>query len=352
MSMHQLRHAPFSWLALLGACASYLACSSDSKDHPPALETGGTSATVAGVAGSGGKSAGSGNAGEAAVEAGASSGGTGGTGDAGAPPFESDAGPGRPTPSDPACSETATWSGSTALTGIAVDATQNIALTPDELDLAFVHGGALYVAHRAQASESFIVGAAVALPSAWTMLHGFALSSDGKRLVLINDAQTALGELTRGARDAAFAPSIDESAFAIVNQASTYSGNVFSSPVLSADDEQLFLASAAPGGASTVVAAARTGAGAVWSTPTRIGSELDGPSGGQRLPTGISADARTLFYFNEETMKEEARWRDEPTLGSPLYDIVDLGTRRGATPNTACNRLYSVAAGSVVLESD
>ncbi len=356
------RHALLSSLLALGLCASYLACSSDSKDHPPLLETGGTGASggasAINHAGSGGENVSAGAGAAASSEAGESSGGSAGSsgsgvgGAAGEPTFESDAGPGR-LPSGPAdCSETATWSGAKKLAGISVDANQALSLTADELDLAFVSGGALYAAHRAQTSDDFTVGAAIALPSGWTAATGFALSDDGKRLVLVNAAQTALGELTRSARDAAFAGNVDETAFSVVNQASTYSGNAFSFPVLSADDTQLFLSSMAPSGGSTVVVATRTNATDAWSSPTRIGSELDGPSGGARLPTGISADARTLFYFNQESMQEEARWRDTSGLDAPLYDMVDFGARRGATPNTACNRLYSVASGSVVVESD
>jgi len=350
------RHASLVLLTSLASFASYLGCSSDSKDHPPAVETGGTTTrggSDSGGAGNDAKGGAAGHAGHTTAEAGVeTSGSSGSSGAAGAPVFESDAGPGRPDLGPAECSESATWSGASALSGISIDENLPLSLTEDELDLAFVHGGALYTAHRAQATGSFTVGAAVAVPSGWDPRQGFALSSDGKRLVLVNADQTALGELTRPARDAAFGAAVDETAFAVLNQASTYSGNVFASPVLSVDDEQLFLSSTAPSGGSTVVVATRTHTNDVWGSAGRIGAELDGPSGGRRLPTGISADARTLFYFNEESKREEARWRGAPTTNSPLYDMVNLGTRRGAAPNTACNRLYSSAAGSVVVASD
>jgi hypothetical protein len=35
-----------------------------------------------------------------------------------------------------------------------------------------------------------------------------------------------------------------------------------------------------------------------------------------------------------------------------LYDMVDLGARRGAQPNAACNRLYSAATSGVLFEHD
>jgi hypothetical protein len=226
-----------------------------------------------------------------------------------------------------------------------------LSVTSDELDLAFLRGTALYVAHRSDKAGTFSIGAVVGIPDGWTAAQGAALSADGKRLVLLSTDQTMLGEMTRTARTAAFAGVVDQTAFAALNQTSEFSGNIFASPVLSPDDEELFLNSGVVGSSSTVVAATRS-ASQPWSLPTRVISALDGSAGARRLPTGLSADARTLFYFNEETMREEARWRDEAKLSSPLYDMVDLGTRRGAQPNAACDQLYSDAAGDIVIEGN
>jgi hypothetical protein len=250
------------------------------------------------------------------------------------------------------CSPAANWSAAAKIPVVSTaSAEQLLSVTPDELDLAFLRGGALYVAHRATPTGTFTVGNALPIPLGWSSAQGAALSADGKRLVLVSSDQRALGELTRVDRTSAFSSEPDQEAFATVNQGPIYSGNVYSSPVLSPDDQQLFLNSLAPGGASTVVAATR-GPGQVWAAPTRVIAALDGTADARRLPTGVSADGRTLFYFNEQTMKEEARWRDEPQLNSPLYDMVDLGVRRGAQPNTACDHLYSIAAGDVVVEQN
>jgi hypothetical protein len=288
-------------------------------------------------------------AGDFSSFAGATAGAAGTTPDAG---FESDAGPGRPAPGPPTCSETAVWSGATKVASVSSTADETLlSLTPDELDLAFLRAGALYVAHRAAATAAFTVSAAIAMPDGWSAAQGAAFSADGKRLVLTSSDQTLLGEMTRTARDAAFSSNVDQTAFSTVNETNMYSGNIYAAPVLSADDQQLFLNSTSIGGASTIVASTRS-ASAPWSAPTRVISALDGAAGARRLPTGVSADARTLFYFNEGTMREEARWRDEALLTSPLYDMVDLGTRRGAQPNATCDKLYSDAAGDVIVEQD
>jgi len=335
-------------IALSAALSCALAaCSSDANDRPAGIETGGANASGGHPsAGTGGSSA------DASAEAGDSSslGGDAAGGDSTS--IESDAGPGRPTPGPSVCSETAAWSGPTKVPSVSSAVVETLlSLTPDELDLAFLRAGALYVAHRVDGSATFTLGAAIAIPDGWTATQGAALSADGKRLVLLSSDQTMLGEMTRAARGAVFTGTVDQSAFATLNQTSMYSGNIYASPALSPDDQELFLNSTAPSGGSTVVVAIR-GADQSWSAPTRVTAALDGPEGARRLPTGLSADARTLFYFNESSMKEEARWRDEPKLTSPLYDMVDLGTRRGAQPNAACDKLYSQSAGDVIVEHD
>jgi len=73
------------------------------------------------------------------------------------------------------------------------------------------------------------------------------------------------------------------------------------------------------------------------------------------IPTqavGLSTDGRTLFYFNEESGTEEARWRATNSVTSALYDMRSLGARRGAAANSACNRLYSETNGDIVVEKD
>jgi hypothetical protein len=348
-SSSQLPAQLLMWPLAAGLVALSLApaaCSSGASDRPAGIDTGGAS----GSSGHSGASVGGGA--DASAEAGDSSslGGEAAGGDS--TTLETDAGTGRPPPGPSVCSEAAAWSGATKVPNVSSAADETLlSVTSDELDLAFLRAGTLYVAHREAASGTFAVGAAVAIPDGWIVTQGAALSADGKRLVLLSTDQTMLGELTRAVRSAAFAGTVDQSAFATVNQTSMYSGNIYASPALSPDDQQLFLNSTAPSGGSTVVAATR-GADQSWTSPTRVGAELDGPAGARCLPTALSADARTLFYFNEGTMKEEARWRDEPTLTSPLYDMVDLGMRRGAQPNSTCDRLYSATTGDVFVEHD
>jgi hypothetical protein len=126
---------------------------------------------------------------------------------------------------------------------------------------------------------------------------------------------------------------------------------VYAWPTVSAGDDQLFFNSALDSD-STIVRSTRTGQN-TWNAPRAVnGGSLEGAAGQRRLPSGVSADGRTLFYFNEESAEQEARWRATSDASSPLYDMRSLGKRRGAVPNTACNRLYSEANGDVVVEED
>jgi hypothetical protein len=355
------RRASFFVPSLLVSCAALCAavgaCSSDDK-HPSLIAAGGSAPSNGGHAGStaGGPEPGEGGSvpdtNTDGGEGGAyPSGGSGGLVDADGGQI----GTGEPPVEPSACSDKAVWSGASNVDAVSSAASETLlSVTADELDLAFLRGGALYVAHRAQSSATFSIGAPVAIPTGWSAAQGAALSADGRRLLLVSDPdQKKLGEMTRSSRGAAFAGSVDESAFAAVNEDAVYTGRLYASPAVSPTDQQLFFNSSFPGGASTVVVSTAT-VDAGWSTPLQLTPLLlDGDSAAERrLPSAISVDQRTLFYFNEQTMTEEARFREAPNRTSPPYDLVSLGMRRGATPNTACDRLYSASGGDVVVEKD
>jgi hypothetical protein len=336
-------------VTLLAACP---ACSSSSA-HPSLIASNGGandghSGGGAGL-GEGGEGENAGTGGDSGAdglaEGGTSSAGSSGEGGAG--------GPFKPGPS--LCAERVSWSSPTTVDGVSADtAVTLLSITADELDLAFLRAGTLYVAHRSTESDAFSAGPAITIPTGWSAKQGAALSSDGKRLLLVSDPdQRKLGELTRATRKEPFVGEVDESAFALANQNAVYTGRIYASPVVSEQDTRLVFNSAYPQGTSTVVVSTRSSPDAPWSAPTTLtASLLDGMPGQRRLPTGMSADLRTLFYFNEATSKEEARWSASSAIGSTLYDMLSLGTRRGATPNSACDRLYSEADGDVVVEKD
>jgi len=365
-SSRSTRALHFSEIAALSLCAlaaSGPACSTETT-RPSLVSAGGqpsdggrsgstAESGSADVAGASGEEAGdSGAAGDGAGNHGGS--GSGSDGGSGGTPAEVGGSGGVPDIVPAACDPQATWSAPASVTGVSSAGNETLlALTPDELDLAFLRDGALYVAHRTKAEADFAIGSALVLPVGWSAAHGASLSADGTRLLVVSDPdQKKLGEWTRPNRLAAFSGAIDTSAFAAVNQDAVFTGRVYASPTLSAAGDQLFYNSAFLDADSTIVVSTRTGTG-TWSAPrTLSGGVFDGDPGERRLPTGVSQDGRTLFYFNEETAKQEARWRASNSVDSPLYDMLSLGARRGATPNFACNRLYSESNSDVVVEKD
>ncbi len=356
MTLRASFHVPGLVVACVVLFAAAGACSSDAS-HPAGVSSGGgeqagsAHAGTSANAGRGGQPSADGGEGGASSRGAAGEAGEAGTaGTAG----EANLAPGRPPIGPSTCSATAKWSGASSVDPVSSAAVETLlSITADELDLAFVRGGALYVAHRAQASAPFSVGSPITIPSGWSVAQGAGLSSDGKRLVLVSDPdQRKLGEMTRVSRDGAFSGDVDETAYAGVNQDAVYTGKLYAYPVVSPGDDQLLFNSSFAMGTSTVVVSTRSGSDA-WSAPVKLTEQLlDGGATTRRLPSAVSADARTLFYFNEATMSEEARFRDTPSIVSPLYDMVSLGTRRGASPNAACNRLYSSSTGDVVVEKD
>lgn len=354
MKSHALNSAYYPLAASLMLSCAFSACSSDTARHPSLVE---------GPGGASNSSAGAGFAGRASSNvdeagAGGDSRGLGGNQNAGGDGGDGEApalelGGSAPMASPAVCPQMATWAMPSSLDGVSSSAAETLlSITLDELDLAFLRAGTLYVAHRASRSAAFAVTPVVPA-SGWSAANGASLSADGKRLILVSDpAQNKLGELTRGTRDQPFSSAVDESAFASINSDALYTGKVYASPVVSGRDDQLIFNSAYLGSASTVVYSTRSG-DAAWSSPRQLQTKvLDGGAHGRRLPTGLSADQRTLFYFNEEALQEEARWRSADLASSPLYDVVSLGMRRGAAPNAACDHLYSGAEGDVVVETE
>ncbi len=136
----------------------------------------------------------------------------------------------------------------------------------------------------------------------------------------------------------------------------------YTSPVLSADGKSLiytgFTPKPAQGFPDGVEGVARVyeslWADDAWQMPTSISENLfDGTTAARPLPSGLSKDSRTLFYFDEKTSKQAARFRDRGDPSAPLSTQIDLGDRPGAIPNADCDVLYYTSDdGKVVSETD
>ena len=343
------------------------ACSSSSDVHAPAVGDGGASTAGAGgtrvpAAGNAGAS-GRATGGNSSAGADAGQGGTetpaGGTASEGGAGGELEPGTVVVVPPS-ACSESAKWSSPIPLVGISSDGAERLlSVTADELDVLFVRDGGLLSAHRTKATADFGTASEVTIPTDYDATAGATLSADGKALLLVAKSGQAFGALTRSSRTAAFSATADSSAFLALNQRAIQTMEHYAAPVFSPDGKSLVYTGFTPepeqGFPAGVEGVARVyeslWANGMWQMPESISDGFfDGTTAERPLPSGLSSDSRTLFYFDEKTMKQAARFRDRPD--APLGVVVDLGDREGAVPNAGCNVLYYTSGGNVLTETN
>ena len=225
-----------------------------------------------------------------------------------------------------------------------------LSMTPDELSVAFSTGSddelALYVADRDSADASF-TPELVVVPSGYEAASGVALSSDGLRLLLVSHDHSAFGELSRSARRLPFDADPNTGPYAKLNALKPMSGRSLGWPVLSNDGQSLYFLSYFGQG---LVNQSRLDQDGVFDFGKAIDEfTLGGQEGAYKLPSGISADERAIFVFDQATEHMLALFRSRPD--APFYDPLDLGERRGVAPNLDCSRLYSSDGGELVMQA-
>ena len=346
-----------------------IGCSANSDQHSPTMTDGGASSrsgaggrSSVGDSGSGGTadagSAGETTGGDAAGSAGAAGSPAGEGGEGGEAGADEE---GTVIPVTPgACSESAAWASATPLEGISTDANEQLlAITADELDIVFLRDGSPQLAHRESASAAFGAAVALTIPDGYGVLAGVALSSDGKTLVLLDTTGQNFAAFSRPSRSAEFAATPDPSAFMGINQRALQTGQHYAAPVLAPDGQTFVFAAFTPApeagfpsgfaGISLVYESVWTANG--WAMPESISQNLfDGTSAARPLPSGLSSDSRTLFYLDEGSGQQMARFRDRPD--GPLYTVVDLEQRTRAVPDAACDRLYYSSGGEVLVAAE
>lgn len=341
-----MRHAHFALLCA-AAVAAASACSGD-DDRPPAAVDG-----TSGSSTSGGKSsrAGSSSQSDAGAEpspeggtgAVAGQGGAAGEGivyeTAGAPPMI------------PGLCDPAMMPGDDAAQALdpLLEGATLLGMTPDERSVVFVTGEAaelkLYVGDRATSADAFDAQE-VTLPAGYEAASGATLSSDALTLVLVLANHAGFGSISRAERGEPFGSEADTTAFSRLNAQKPMSGRSLGWPVLSSDGDTLYFLSYF--GQGLVVQSAR-GADGRFDLGTEIDEfTLGGPEGAYKRVHAVSADQRAIFFFDEATEHSMALFRSRP--GAPFYEPIDLGDRRGVTPNADCSRLYSSVDGALVAQ--
>jgi hypothetical protein len=346
------------------------ACSSGSDGHAPALSdvgastagAGGTRLPTAGNAGASGRvTGGNSSAGDDAGQGGTETTEAGAAGEGGAGGTAGGLEPGRVVVVPPsACSVTAKWSSPIPLAGISSNGDERLlSITADELDVVFVRDARVLLAHRTKANADFGTASEVTIPTEYDATAGAALSADGKTLLLVAVSGQAFAVLTRPSRTVAFSATADGSAFIGLKQRAIQTMEHYAAPVFSPDGKSLVYTGFTPepeqGFPTGVLGVARVyesrWASGMWQMPESISDGFfNGTTAARPLPSGLSSDSRTLFYFDEKTMKQAARFRDRPD--APLSVGVDLGDREGAIPNAGCDVLYYTSGGNVFSETN
>jgi hypothetical protein len=352
---------------------------------PPKHDDAGTGArgSTGGATGAGGSSAEAGTdaASDAAVPI-----------DAPAPPLDAtpaDVNYDALAPGPSVCSPSVHWSTGTRL-GFSASA-RLLAITPDEKTVVWSQTtgttAVYYVADRASPSAAFDAPVAIAPFANLDPSQGLAIASDGLTIVGVRATHTGFSQITRSSAqdpfhgsgriplpppvvpvvDAGPPPALDgsvsdaavrdaappdagriaesDATIEVADETPLASLNLFAeqfgehdrAPVLSFDGASLYYNGDEVGAGTVKVA--HLDASSRWGNAEVLSGDLLSSTGpAWKLPTGISTDGLTLFYFDLSNATESVAFRT--VTGVPFDTVVALGAYPDAKPTAACSALY------------
>jgi hypothetical protein len=250
-----------------------------------------------------------------------------------------DAAPVLPTSAPkPVCDPTRTFANPSKLSvsSNAIEAMPTIA--NDGLTVAWItpNDGVVHYADRADLQSAFSASKTIADAGLATG-ERVALSRDGHMLYGVRADRHAIVSFTRSSDGDDFVSSgtatLDNVDGEIVN------GESVSDVVVSATG--LALVYRRVGGSSPGIRlATRVMPTDTWSTTVAFAAQTELTPIGQkaRRPTGLSADKRALFFFDEVTEKQMVGFFDWDATTATTF--ADLGARTGTSPNADCTTLY------------
>lgn len=252
------------------------------------------------------------------------------------------------------CNSTTVWGAGALVANVSTPQADRFgAITGDQLTIAWMNAaGTVLYADRAAPADAF--GAPKTLTGT-IALDRVALSADGLTLIVVRSDRTIFAQATRSARGAAFGNTLDTAPFAGLDPLSSgvedggdAGGGSFADPVLSTNGK--FLYYSVLGGTSSTMAESYRSGNNPWAKGRILTTtELVGVGNKLRRPTGLSADSRTLFYWDEVDGVEKMAFRDDAILAkhNQYTQFVNVGAFAGAQPTATCDRLYFEAPGSV-----
>jgi hypothetical protein len=224
------------------------------------------------------------------------------------------------------------------------------AVTPDELTIAWMTtAGAVLYADRANATDAF--GAPQTL-TAGIALDRVALSPDGLTMIVVQTNRYTLAQTTRGSRGSAFSSTLDTTPFASLDPLSTEgdsgttmpSHGLFADPMLSGDGQFMYYSQYGVSTLTMCESYRKTGDTSPWGQGRNLlETQLAAPdtSGVRMIPTGMSVDDLTLFYWDGVAKTEKAAFRDNALKNNTFKQFLTLGpTYRNAAPVGSCGRIY------------
>jgi hypothetical protein len=307
-------------------------------------EMGGASGAEDGGAGSGGSSSGAGGSGTSGMTSAGSAGvAIAGRGQEPEPCTNAQEDP----PAAPGvCVPGASWGSAVPVAVMANAADPLIAITPDELTLLLMHitsVGQAMIADRADVGDDF------GEPVPVNVEGVVGMSPDGLR-VIARALDGTLQEAVRPDIGEAFGMPT-EGDFTLINAAAASDGSTLTSPVITADDRTLYYLAIPPDGAKYPLHVSTRAGSEAWPVGTPVeGCELESFDGFGPVPTGVSSDGLTLFFWDSFYGTARAGFRNEP--GGAFVWVDELGALVAAQPNAACSRLYYSADGIVYATSN
>jgi hypothetical protein len=242
-----------------------------------------------------------------------------------------------PLPTDPPLCAGAAWKGGARVRGGPADLGSLAGLTPLGRMVAWLDtSGRLLVADRADSSSEFgdAVPVDTASPSGRAALH-----PAGALLFATNASRSGLVVYTRLYRKDPWAGPSTTGLSALSAQLATL-GATIEDMTIGGTPGSLFLLLSV-GGARTLYEATFDPSTGGWGRAVAHNEiAVASMSGAVRRPTGLSWDARTLFFYDEGASVTRAAFRGATT--GTFDTVVDVGAFPGALPSQTCSVLYYV----------
>jgi hypothetical protein len=215
------------------------------------------------------------------------------------------------------------------------------AITWDERTMVWVNAGSstatIHYSDRANRDAAFTTDDVLDASLGPFAYDKVGLSADGLTLIFVNAARTSITSVTRPARGATFSASTaSTTAF---HRIVTAPGISIGDLVLSKNGDELFLAdrSATKGGS---ILHSQLLSDGTWDDPVALPAlffEVDRAK--LRRPTGISADALSLFFFDDRFEQADLAQRTAGTTTYPSFTAL-APNGLSAMPTDACDRVY------------